>query len=271
MLGESFPAQQAATAFCLRNSIDLKTVFVPKPLPNTLLLIEQSNVLKKWYFIYILIVLKLHRARLGASSVKPRDIFQHYQNAFTLDRISTDNLLDEDFWENLILQCLNIIVDVSWPELRGSAERVQLRQTIDTVYHQHAAVVLDLMSELNNSLSPTLRKNVVEILDRWTEQLPEQLLTKYKSCREAFLTVGTLTRAELVEIFSAQGLDFGFSTGSIGRYNFCPNLHPYVIGNCGQLNEASVCPECGAPIGRGADVIVNVRDLDEYIDRIVRR
>ncbi|XP_067936897.1 E3 ubiquitin-protein ligase rnf213-alpha-like [Watersipora subatra] len=31
----------------------------------------------------------------------------------------------------------------------------------------------------------------------------------------------------------------------------CSNGHPYIVGNCGQLNGSGRCP-CGAPIGRGA-------------------
>ncbi len=31
----------------------------------------------------------------------------------------------------------------------------------------------------------------------------------------------------------------------------CPNGHVYLIGECGQAMQASLCPECGAGIGGG--------------------
>lgn len=42
---------------------------------------------------------------------------------------------------------------------------------------------------------------------------------------------------------------------SIGRghwYTCSHCSHIYVVGNCGQLNEAAVCPECGTRIGGGS-------------------
>ena len=38
-------------------------------------------------------------------------------------------------------------------------------------------------------------------------------------------------------------------SGSTGHWYTCVNGHPFNIGNCGQANQRSVCPECGAQIG----------------------
>ncbi|KAJ4474239.1 hypothetical protein J3R30DRAFT_649522 [Lentinula aciculospora] len=40
---------------------------------------------------------------------------------------------------------------------------------------------------------------------------------------------------------------FGFSHR--GHFYNCPNGHPFVITECGGAMEASICPECGVPIG----------------------
>lgn len=37
--------------------------------------------------------------------------------------------------------------------------------------------------------------------------------------------------------------------GSTGHWYTCVNGHPFNIGNCGQPNQQSACPECGAQIG----------------------
>lgn len=37
--------------------------------------------------------------------------------------------------------------------------------------------------------------------------------------------------------------------GGVTRWYRCPHGHEYGVGNCGMLNGAGVCPECGARIG----------------------
>ena len=36
------------------------------------------------------------------------------------------------------------------------------------------------------------------------------------------------------------------------RYK-CQNGHIYAVGNCGMLNQGSICPDCGARIGGGTN------------------
>lgn len=35
----------------------------------------------------------------------------------------------------------------------------------------------------------------------------------------------------------------------VTRWYRCPNGHEYGVGDCGMLNGAGVCPECGSRIG----------------------
>lgn len=58
------------------------------------------------------------------------------------------------------------------------------------------------------------------------------------------LHLPVIQRENLQKIFSA--LD------SAGTWYACPNQHIYLIGNCGNPNETSACPDCHAVIGASA-------------------
>jgi len=42
------------------------------------------------------------------------------------------------------------------------------------------------------------------------------------------------------------------SSNARGHLWRCPNGHYYIIGECGQPNQRSTCPDCGAAVGGGS-------------------
>lgn len=50
---------------------------------------------------------------------------------------------------------------------------------------------------------------------------------------------------------------------------FCPNNHPYVIGNCGGAMQVSRCPECGKPVGGSSHQLLGGnRRADELLQQL---
>jgi transcription initiation factor IIE alpha subunit len=54
-------------------------------------------------------------------------------------------------------------------------------------------------------------------------------------------------RKEKAEIIAAMAKELGQM--SKGHWFYCPNGHPYVIGECGGAMQVSKCPDCGARVG----------------------
>ncbi|RAK84441.1 NF-X1 finger and helicase domain protein [Aspergillus costaricaensis CBS 115574] len=52
----------------------------------------------------------------------------------------------------------------------------------------------------------------------------------------------------------------------IGHWYYCPNGHPFTIGECGGAMQVSTCPECGAPVGgqghQTVDGVMRANDLE---------
>ncbi|OJI80060.1 hypothetical protein ASPTUDRAFT_178230 [Aspergillus tubingensis CBS 134.48] len=51
-----------------------------------------------------------------------------------------------------------------------------------------------------------------------------------------------------------------------GHWYYCPNGHPFTIGECGGAMQVSTCPECGAPVGgqghQTVDGVTRANDLE---------
>lgn len=77
-------------------------------------------------------------------------------------------------------------------------------------------------------------------------QAAEQVAAKVR-VNEAQQTLEVLAAA--MEGFLPRGDKEALFSYLRGHTYECPNGHIYMIGNCGMANEASRCPECGAPIG----------------------
>ena len=60
-----------------------------------------------------------------------------------------------------------------------------------------------------------------------------------------FLQLKAVVRALVSEAPSLAGPGFT----NQGHWYECANGHPYIITECGGATQASMCPECGAPIG----------------------
>ncbi|GLA99149.1 hypothetical protein AtubIFM57143_007451 [Aspergillus tubingensis] len=52
-----------------------------------------------------------------------------------------------------------------------------------------------------------------------------------------------------------------------GHWYYCPNGHPFTIGECGGAMQVSTCPECGAPVGgqghQTVDGVTRANDLEQ--------
>ncbi|ETN42088.1 uncharacterized protein HMPREF1541_04027 [Cyphellophora europaea CBS 101466] len=57
-----------------------------------------------------------------------------------------------------------------------------------------------------------------------------------------------------------------------GHWYYCPNGHPFTIGNCGLAREQATCPECGAAVGgmnyQLAEGNTIARDLEQELGRM---
>ena len=60
-----------------------------------------------------------------------------------------------------------------------------------------------------------------------------------------FLQLKSVVRALVSEVPSLAGPGFT----NQGHWYECVKGHPYTITECGGATQASMCPECGAPIG----------------------
>ncbi len=60
-----------------------------------------------------------------------------------------------------------------------------------------------------------------------------------------FLQLKAVVKALVSEVPSLAGPGFT----NQGYWYECDNGHPYIITECGGATQASMCPECGAPIG----------------------
>ncbi len=59
------------------------------------------------------------------------------------------------------------------------------------------------------------------------------------------LQLKAVVKALVSEVPSLAGSGFT----NQGHWYECENGHPYIITECGGATQASMCPECGAPIG----------------------
>ncbi len=55
----------------------------------------------------------------------------------------------------------------------------------------------------------------------------------------------TVTTEEKRQVIAAMSVEFSVR----GHWYYCPNGHPFTIGECGQAMQRSQCPECGAVVG----------------------
>lgn len=77
-------------------------------------------------------------------------------------------------------------------------------------------------------------------------QIMQDLLNEAENYFTAILTGSAIS-----VIWAVLKADPRISEGTYGQGHIyrCPRGHLYIIGECGQANEASRCPECNCPIG----------------------
>ncbi|KAL0228513.1 hypothetical protein RCL1_004656 [Eukaryota sp. TZLM3-RCL] len=276
-------AHQGALAHCSRNGLNSQLIFVPKPLPNSLLLVENSEILVQWYNIFFLVIMRHHLLdKISPVEFPLRGAFVHLKKKFkTVDVIHFDALFDlcrrvvpsveirRRAFETCFVHCIQNVINDSFECLKESASEKMLGELFFKMYLGHVRLVIELINFITGSkFSESVIREITTIIRAWATDLPSDLAAELESVLESFSNNRDIRIAELKSVFSAVGLDFGTNFGSQGRYNFCPNMHPYVIGNCGMDNESARCPYCGATIGRGASARVQVGNLDDYIERL---
>ncbi|PYH91620.1 P-loop containing nucleoside triphosphate hydrolase protein [Aspergillus ellipticus CBS 707.79] len=90
---------------------------------------------------------------------------------------------------------------------------------------------------------------------------------------EAMLNGGTFYTAvsneERMGVVTAMAREF---LGT-GHWYYCPNGHPFTIGECGGAMQQSRCPECGAAVGgpnhRTAERVMRADDLERGLEHLV--
>lgn len=58
------------------------------------------------------------------------------------------------------------------------------------------------------------------------------------------LAISDMERRDILKVFAEK------NEGRPGRWFKCRNGHYYIIGDCGGANQAALCFECKAPIGK---------------------
>jgi hypothetical protein len=101
------------------------------------------------------------------------------------------------------------------------------------------------------------------------ELLPE--IEKAETSLHEQTFYAAVSRQEIRSVLNAINNAREFS-GSTGHWYTCVNGHPFNIGNCGQANQRSTCPECGAQIGglnhQMVEGVTRVERLDEEFARL---
>ena len=82
----------------------------------------------------------------------------------------------------------------------------------------------------------------------WVIEHPSEAISadQRSSARNLIEVSEGLTTEEVRSVVGAMGDRFG----SVSDHWYeCPNGHPYFVGECGGVQEARQCPECGSRIG----------------------
>ena len=98
-----------------------------------------------------------------------------------------------------------------------------------------------------------------------TRGMMEEVFAAIKMLNEATI-YQQVSSAEKRAVLDAMAKEFG---GTTGHWYYCPNGHPFAIGECGGAMQTATCPECGARVGGTHHETVNgvtrARDLEEAL------
>lgn len=71
-----------------------------------------------------------------------------------------------------------------------------------------------------------------------------------------------VTNEERMVVIAAMAREFR----GTGHWHYCPNAHPFTIGECGMVMERSLCPECRATVGgqnhRADEGVTHAMDME---------
>ena len=76
----------------------------------------------------------------------------------------------------------------------------------------------------------------------------------------------TVTTEEKRQVIAAMSVEFSVS----GHWYYCPNGHPFTIGECGRAMQRSECPECGAIVGGQAHELASDNSRAEDLEAAFR-
>ncbi|CAG8548421.1 10476_t:CDS:10, partial [Dentiscutata heterogama] len=90
-----------------------------------------------------------------------------------------------------------------------------------------------------------LPKMNVEHFEKECKSRVDKILLEVVDLHSAAMKDRPLTYEEKLNIHKTMSTEFQGS----GHWYECPNGHPYTIGDCGNANQTSSCPDCGEAIG----------------------
>ncbi|CAG8445859.1 16122_t:CDS:10, partial [Cetraspora pellucida] len=143
-----------------------------------------------------------------------------------------------------------VLASLELAEFEIKAERFKLRYpptgivtpTIQDAVKNKCAEIEKICIHICDEVLPKMN---VEHFEKECKSRVDKILLEVLDLHAAALKDRPLTVEEKLEIHEAMKFELQGS----GHWYQCPNGHPYTIGDCGNANQESSCPECGERIG----------------------
>ena len=216
------------------------------------------------------------KQRIQAFSLKVRCDLAILTDFFNIRRQDLTRFVDKDDWRSVRIKVDFSLIRQRCAEACNDAYQRDLYMTTvelcvsfarfiglerDTLPHDEQDYLVPAIEEAKDNL---------EVCERICDEFPGstrgmriEVDAAIKMLNEATF-YEQISNAEKKEVLDAMAKEFG---GTTGHWYYCPNGHPFAIGECGGAMQTAVCPECGARVGGAhhetVDGVTRARDLEE--------
>ncbi|CAG8817058.1 17381_t:CDS:2, partial [Racocetra persica] len=143
-----------------------------------------------------------------------------------------------------------VLASLELAEFEIKAERFKLRHpptgivtpTIQDSVKNKCAEIEKICIQICDEVLPKMN---AEHFEKECKSRVDKILLEVLDLHAAAIRDRPLTTEEKLEIHEAMKFELQGS----GHWYQCPNGHPYTIGDCGNADQESRCPECGERIG----------------------
>ncbi|KAL0213667.1 hypothetical protein P9112_005851 [Eukaryota sp. TZLM1-RC] len=267
--------KEAALSFCQRNSINSNEVFLASELPVIRSEIEMSKLFLKLYSVEVLVCAS---AKIGNSlSIDETNLKTvlniickkfGIQSSEIHEKIAPENF--QFVLMNYALQGLDLIF-VTFEDLKTlDIMPVKFHHFVKEV----CSILLRICTFLQNINFSANVNSILASVEHWfLDNSPcQKFLDDFNDIKRKVITEVDLD--EVQSVIKALGYSFDSKRSGFGRFNFCPNGHPYVIGDCGGATQTARC-SCGATIGGSGHVLLRDNErggsAKEFAEKIVAR